>query len=286
MADILASGTTSPLGKVRLESDYFPYVDQGSMPFPIMLGDQGGIGFQFSGGIITVVATSPQIEVSFDRPMVFNGSYSGVPGGTPYDIGAPTLTVSARALDIPITVPPQTFGVSSIVVGTTSITVNWAVPAAPISYTNSGWYISTSDGTPVTIVSLASGGASSTIINTTEHTGGAHYTLHIPAGSVLSADNTKLNVLYTNAYVGTGIAPSIYTVRVLNLQSFLVTFTEPMDPVTATNPAHYVVPGLTINSVSQVDATNFVVFSSPMTPNTGYVLTVTGVLDASQNPIS
>lgn len=123
MADILASGQTSPLGKATLISDALGYTDQGSVPFPIELSKQGGMGFQFEGGIITVNATSPKINVSFDRPMTYNGAVSHVPGGTPYDVGSPALTADAMSLDIPITVNP--------VPASTNMTIYFTADGAP-----------------------------------------------------------------------------------------------------------------------------------------------------------
>jgi hypothetical protein len=103
MADISASLGTSPLGKVRLISDHINYTEQGACPFPILLSKQGGMGFQFEGGLITVVATSPKVQITFDRPMTYGGAHTHNPTG-PFDIGTPSLTADALALDVPINV--------------------------------------------------------------------------------------------------------------------------------------------------------------------------------------
>jgi hypothetical protein len=106
MADISASLQTSPLGFVQnLISERLGYEMSGSVPFPIQLSKQGGIGFQYEGGVITVVATDPKVQISFDRPMIYNGEHTHNTNG-PFDIGTPTLTANALALDIPIDVPP------------------------------------------------------------------------------------------------------------------------------------------------------------------------------------
>jgi hypothetical protein len=105
MADINASLQTSPLGFVQnLISERLGYEMSGSVPFPIQLSKQGGIGFQYEGGVITVEATDPKVQVSFDRPMIYNGTYVTNPSG-PFDIGAPSLVSGALYLNIPINVP-------------------------------------------------------------------------------------------------------------------------------------------------------------------------------------
>jgi hypothetical protein len=70
----------------------------------LVLGRIGGIGFQYTGGIITVVATYPKVTLNFDRPMVYNGDYVDNVNGNPFSIAAPALAVDTRSIDVPIAV--------------------------------------------------------------------------------------------------------------------------------------------------------------------------------------
>lgn len=101
MADITVSGFTDPLGKPRLMD---VQGETESVPFPIRLGQNGGVGFEFTGGLITVQGTSLDVRVTFDRAMVYDGDFTPVPGGIPFQISQPTLdTPTLKILTIPIT---------------------------------------------------------------------------------------------------------------------------------------------------------------------------------------
>jgi hypothetical protein len=100
MADITVSGLTDPLGKPRLMD--VQGVSE-SVPFPIRIGQNGGVGFEFTGGLITVQGTSLDVRVTFDRAMVYDGDFTPVPGGVPFQISQPTLdTPTLRVLTIPV----------------------------------------------------------------------------------------------------------------------------------------------------------------------------------------
>jgi len=199
MADITVSGLTSPLGDPRM-IDF-----QGeslSVPFPITLGKQGGTGFQYEGGVITVNATSPNINVSFDRPMVYHGAHSHVPGGTPYDIGTPALALDARSLDIPIAVAPSFLKLlTTIAPYSDSIVLTWEAPSVLLS--SESWIISSVDGTEIKIVSIRAGTAQ-TFITTTAQTAGATYSLYIPASSIFSYPIGAANGSLTTTFIGGG----------------------------------------------------------------------------------
>lgn len=185
MADIALSGWYLGNGDPLMD------IQNGSLsvPFPFRIGNNGKMGFQLEGGVITVTATSPQLEISFDRPMVYNGDHTHVPGGTPYDIGTPSLAVDARSMTIPIF-----------------------------------------------------------------------------ANAVSQAPNVVSAIPDTN-------------------HSIVVTFSEPMDPVTATDPANYSTSGVTITGVTQLSSTQFRLNTSALSPRTVYSLSITGVLDAESTPI-
>jgi hypothetical protein len=101
MADITVSGLTNPLGKPVLMT----LQGEGqSVPFPIEIGQNGGVGFEFTGGLIIIEGTSANVKVTFDRAMVYDGSFIPVPGGIPFQITQPTLdTPTLKVLTIPIT---------------------------------------------------------------------------------------------------------------------------------------------------------------------------------------
>lgn len=199
MADILVSGLTSPLGNPRM-IDF--QGESASVPFPIILGKQGGTGFQYEGGVITVDATSPNINVSFDRPMIYNGSHSHVPSGKPYDIGTPTLAVDSRSINIPINVGLSFLEPLSVVApNSKSVVVTWASPAVLLS--SEGWIMSTVDGVEILVVSIRAGTAQ-TFITTTTQTAGATYSLYIPASSIFSYPNGSANDSVTLSFLGGG----------------------------------------------------------------------------------
>lgn len=101
MADITVSGLTSPLGKPVLMT---LQGDTQSVPFPIIIAQNGGVGFEFTGGLITVIGSGADVQVTFDRAMIYDGSYTPVPGGVPFQIGQPTLDApTAKILTIPVT---------------------------------------------------------------------------------------------------------------------------------------------------------------------------------------
>lgn len=204
MPDINPSGQTSPLGKARLLSDSVttPYLYQGSIEFPITLSKSGGMGFQYEGGVITVEATSPEVIVSFDRPMFYDGAHTHNPTGKPYDIGTPSLAINARSLNIPITVGPSFLELLSTVAPfSDSVVLLWEAPAVLLS--SESWIISTSTGAPVRILSIRAGTAQ-TFITTTAQTTGATYSLYIPASSIFSYPNGSANDSLTTGFIGGG----------------------------------------------------------------------------------
>lgn len=172
-----------------------------SVPYPFRLGQNGSIGFQLEGGVITVNATSPEIDIFFDRPMVYNGAHSHVPGGTPYDIGTPSLAADARSIIIPITVGSQSLVPTAVIgIDGTTVAVEWGETARILN--SRGWYITTVDGTDVSVQSVRSGSSTQTWLTTTTHTAGKAYVLHIPPQSVLGVTSNKVNDAHNGSYTG------------------------------------------------------------------------------------
>jgi hypothetical protein len=101
MADITVSGFTNPLGKPVLMT---LQGETQSVPFPIEIGQNGGVGFEFTGGLITVQGTGLDIRVTFDRAMNYDNSFTPVPGGIPFQIGQPSLDpATLKILTVPVT---------------------------------------------------------------------------------------------------------------------------------------------------------------------------------------
>ena len=78
------------------------------------------------------------------------------------------------------------------------------------------------------------------------------------------------------------------------MHSVTVQFSEPVDPVTALNPANYSIPGLTVSSAAFALDTNLVntpthdavkLTTSTQADNTAYTVTVTGVTDTAAHTI-
>lgn len=81
----------------------------------LRLGNNGGIGAFLNAVIITVVGNANSIDVSLDRPMQYDGTYTQTPGGSGYTIGQPTLDVPTESiLNIPVNVTTQDATVTSI----------------------------------------------------------------------------------------------------------------------------------------------------------------------------
>jgi hypothetical protein len=189
MADILPNGIC-PLGIGRPTYMTIQGI-QVTMPVERTFAVVGGIGFQLQGGVITIDATSPNINVSFDRPMAYNGDHSHVPSGTPYDIGTPSLALDARSIDIPITVPAQVISPTLVSYATpTSITLDWAEAITVFSTNN--WLVTTLTGSPVSILNFDFSNPLQQVLTLSEHTEGAAYTLTIPA-YCMSSSSGKLN---------------------------------------------------------------------------------------------
>jgi hypothetical protein len=234
--------------------------------------------------VVAVDATAPKINVSFDRPVAYNGTHSNVPGGTPYDIGTPALALDTLSVDIPITVPAQVLAPITITQTTpTTIVIEWGENVSLLS--TLGWSIANTTGHAVTIQSIAIplGSPTQTVLTTSEHTDGGNYTLHVEAARV--AGGTKISSVISNAYVGYGLPPTIYLVEATSSDAFLVTFNEPVDSFSAIDTANYSVAGLQILDVIFISASQYLVKTSSMVPDTTYTLNLVGVRDMAGNQI-
>lgn len=79
----------------------------------LRLSKIGNIGFQLEGGVITVDASSGEVDVNFDRPMTYQGGLVTPPAGVGwYFNGYPLLANGTRTLHLPVTgmgQPPPPF---------------------------------------------------------------------------------------------------------------------------------------------------------------------------------
>jgi hypothetical protein len=276
MADIILLGLS--LGQIDPDPLQYRFAHK-----EISLGSSvsGSIGFRYEGGIITVLADSAEIDINFDRPMTYNGVFTPVPGGTPYDILQPFLSLDTKRISIPITVPAATLALVSLTPASNQIVLEWGANVQVLL--TSGWSISNLTGAAVLVTSVIASGTQ-VLVNTTEHTSGGNYTLNIPANSVASVGGLLADAS-ANPYVGVGITPIAFSAQFLSSDTVLVTYDEPMDLTSATDIANYNIPGLTIQSITSLTSVQFILKVTPMVPNTAYNLTITGVKDIAQNPV-
>ena len=76
----------------------------------------------------------------------------------------------------------------------------------------------------------------------------------------------------TNTPVVLAVAP------VYSLQHARISFTEPLDTASATNPVNYSIPGLSVLNAWLLDSRQVEIQTADQTPGTSYAVTVTGVL--------
>lgn len=256
-----------------------------SVPFPIGLGVQGGIGFQFDGGIITVTGEPGDVKVNFDRPMNYNGDFTHVPGGTPYDIGQPYLAADTRSLSVPINTNSMA---APTVVATSPNTVDISF-ASPVNLVAAGlvpsnWSVSASSA--YNVVALAVSQPSPTVVrlSTSGQTTGGAYTLDIPAGAVEDATYGTLGRHYSVAFAGVGSHPSLISATPLSSTSVRIVFSEAVLVGEALSVGNYVVSnGLAVRSVVQETATTFVLTTAAMSPNFKYTITASNIHNVPGN---
>jgi len=285
MPDINPSGCTSPLGQPHLLSGDLGYAPQGSVPFPIQLSKTGGMGFQYEGGIISVVALADRVDVSFDRPMVYNGAFTPTPPGTPFNIGAPVLDGGhATTLEIPVvivfpTVVSVTPSAGRLVVvfsGVVSLTAAGAVP--------SFWGVSTTTGSAVAVTGV-SVLANTVTLTTSEQTFGCLYVLNIASGLVSMSG--VANTQSSHNFTGVGAYPSLLSAVPQSPSSVLLTFSEPVNEAEAMLITNYsVTGGLALLRVSHLFDCSYLLTTGVQTPGVIYTVTVSGIHDLAGNVVT
>lgn len=135
MADTISGGQGLPcvVAAADVPSNLHLFPEQGSSascPLPVDIMKGGGIGFQLQGGVITVTSLQDGVNVSFDRPMTYNGDHTHGPASAPFDIGTPSLSLDTTVLDIPITTRSTVASVTQVRVYDDSIQIQLNVQAA------------------------------------------------------------------------------------------------------------------------------------------------------------
>ena len=285
MADIILNGLTSPLGKPRLADLQHGTL---SVPFPLRIGYNGLIGFQAQAGVIAVTGSLADVKVSLDRPMTYDGTFAPVPGGVPFDIGQPTLSVSATSLTIPINITHPSVP-SILTVSTPSpnvIVLGWDQPITLTSFGSlSIAYVIVPPllGGPVNVTSVQLLDPTHLQLTTTDQESGAVYQLNVAKGAVENTGSVA-NIAFSAPFTGNNAALTITSHHLVDSTDFLITYSRPVQAATATVPSNYVfAPTLVVDLVERVTDTQYLVKTSQMQPNTIYGVTVSNVraLDGS-----
>lgn len=126
-------------------------------------------------------------------------------------------------------------------------------------------------------------------LKTVDHNATYSAVVSIPGASVTSSA-VAVSVTSDNVLPSVVSAASDDSMRAV-----VVRFSEPLDPLTALNPANYSIPGLSVSGVTWAVSTNVVsdpandavkLKTSKQADNTAYTVTVSNVKDASGNTIS
>lgn len=282
MADIIVTGLTSPLGKPRLMDIQGIQV---SVPFPIVLSKQGGIGFQFEGGIIVVTGTATGVDVTFDRPMTFNGDLSPTPPGTPFNLGTPTLNGgSDQILSVPISVASPTVVAVVATPAQINVTFDRAITLTSVGIDPSNWGIS---GTiyPVTVLAVNQLNPTTVRLTTSNQNTGGLYSLLTKSGAVSGGSLASVGGSFP--FVGLGVTPSVLSATPLSSNSLRVIFSEAVRGAEATVVSNYQLSnGLAPIGVVQNSPESYTIFTTDMVPGIIYTLVVSGVHDLLGNLVA
>jgi hypothetical protein len=283
MADFPVTGFTNPLGVPRLMD-----AQEGDIGilFPVKLNKQGGIGFQYEGGIIIVTASPTGIDVSFDRPMSYDGSFGNNGPNDPFSIGQPILDGgNARTLEIPVSVnviPPT---VSAVTPTSSSLEITFSTTVTPTELgLDVGSYVIT--GGPNTVRVLAVNFyplLNKLVLSTSEQRIGASYTLTAKKAVVVSDFNVANNS-FSLPFTGVGLTPTIVSAVAETRTKLVVTFSEPVNDTALDTTKYSFVPTLGIVSIERLSTTKVRITTTEQVLNTIYSLTASGVQDLAQNP--
>jgi hypothetical protein len=192
----------------------------------------------------------------------------------------PAGTVSISAQPQPASVPAGSKVTFNVGFSTSLSTNNAATTNGPVvaQWRKNGVNIPGATGSSYTTPYLTTGdnGAAYSVVVSIP---GASVTSSVPAVSV-----TSDNVLPTVVSAASDDS----------MRAVVVHFSEPLDPLTALNPANYSIPGLSVSGVTWAVSSNVVsnpandavkLTTSGQADNTAYTVTVSNVKDASGNTI-
>lgn len=198
----------------------------------------GGIGMRFDTGVIVVTAHTDRVDVTADRLIVYGGAFTTNPGGTPFDVTLPTVSLDGRTLQIPIGVSSHTPQVASLAASDTEIDLGFDSPV---------------DAHVVTPANT-----------------GAIVTASSPVQS--GANGIKIPIS------ASAIVEAIRSISVISPVALRVVFVSDMDPVAVGNAANYAIsPTLRVISVTVVSSTVVLLNTDLMADGTHYTLTISGV---------
>ena len=291
MADYPLSGRTSPLGVPHRKDLQIAQGSISTVLLPVNLSKQGGIGFQYEGGIITVVANPLGVDVNFDRPMIYNGNYTS-PDGNPFILGPPTLNGTATSLDLPITIASESTTMDFIelapAVRQLVIKFSGRVYLTAAGLLPSSWTISTSDpgAVAVTVTNVVVSGTS-VVLTTTEATSARVYNLTMPSAAIFNAlGGTPYTGGLVKVYSALGDAPFVASAFVQDTTTIVLIFNEEVKEAEALNAANYTVtPTLPVISVAKQDSLTYRITVGGEILPIPYTVTIANISDFANNYI-
>lgn len=162
---------------------------------------------------------------------------------------------------------------------TTSMADPVGAAADPTSWVLSG---------PIAVDVTAVAKIAATVIrlSITEPKGGETYSLNLPDSGLTSLSGTPYNGSDPVSFVAVADPPVALLAQVLDSTHVRVIFSEPVLTAEAVDASNYSIsPLLTVSAVTQEDARNYVLTTSPQTPTVLYTITVVNVRDRSENPV-
>jgi hypothetical protein len=285
--DLSTDDTTANLAQIAIDGQDGPQVFYGPET------QNANPGTYFSSPISLVAGQPYAIAVYLKAGTVENF----VQVGWRKDSGAQDLPTNDAELSDRLTpIPAAVLSTPALPNGTVSISQNPASTSVPVhsKVTLHAGVSSTGLG-PVVLQWRQNGtnipGATGTNYTTAYLTTTASYDVVV---SIPGA--TKTSTPATVTVTADNVLPTIISATADDSQHAVkVKFSEPVDPVTALNPANYSIPGLTVSSVVFSPDTNLLanpaydsvkLTTSGQASSTAYTVTVTGVKDTANNTIA
>lgn len=184
---------------------------------------------------------------------------------------------------------PQNTVITSVTPASQQITIafNTTISATGASAIPSNWTITAPPGNFASVTVTAISVVGQTIVlTTTEQTGGGAYILNIPNGVVSTILAAPLLAPYTQNFTGATTPTTIQAVNVIDGRTIVVIYSKPVIVSGAILPANYAINnGLSVLSVTEIDAQTYQIGTSVQTSGTAYTLTASNIFDIFFNPI-